>query len=215
MADFILNLAPALARGYLRLLGLTCRFSEEGIENYRLAHGEEGKAIWVLWHNRLLGPIPRHVRKNIGVVISQSRDGEMISRVVEPFGYKALRGSSSRGGAAALRGVLRHSKDGNIVAFTPDGPRGPRYTVHPGVAYAAQRTGLYVMPMGVSSSKKKVFGSWDRFQMPLPFSRIQLVYGKPLLYSEEEGIEGFCESVRRGLISANERADELLGVTSP
>jgi lysophospholipid acyltransferase (LPLAT)-like uncharacterized protein len=71
------------------------------------------------------------------------------------------------------------------------------------------------MPMGVSSSRKKVFGSWDRFQMPLPFSRIQLVYGKPLLYSEEEGIDGFCESVRRGLISANERADELLGVTSP
>ncbi|TLN17220.1 DUF374 domain-containing protein, partial [bacterium] len=144
----LLRLAPPLARLYLRFLGLTCSFRVEGEENYRLAH-ENGNAIWAFWHNRLMGSIPFHRGRGIGVVISQSKDGELISRVVEPMGYKAIRGSSSRGGASALRGILRQLKDGHIAAFTPDGPRGPRYTVSPGVAYAAQRSGAWVMPMGV------------------------------------------------------------------
>jgi lysophospholipid acyltransferase (LPLAT)-like uncharacterized protein len=215
VADTLLKLAPPLGAGYLKLVRATSRYREHGIDNLFKAHEGESNAIWCVWHNRLIGAIAEHAWKGMGAVISQSRDGELIARTVERLGYVPLRGSTSRGEAMVLRKVLRHTRDGNDVVFTPDGPRGPRYQVQQGVAYAAMKLGLPVLPLGVGASSKKVFASWDRFQLPLPLGKVQIVYGKPLRFSPDDDIEEVMERIRVAITEATELADELLGVESP
>ncbi|NTU59896.1 MAG: lysophospholipid acyltransferase family protein [Deltaproteobacteria bacterium] len=214
MSDWLVRLAPPLGRGYLRLMAATTRFRWEGLSGYEEVRAQ-GAVLMVGWHNRLLGATMPHSGQNRGVVISQSRDGELISRVAEGLGYTALRGSSSRGGSAALRGVLRHLRAGFDVGITPDGPRGPRYQVQPGAAFAALRSGVPVVPVGVGMSRKVVFSSWDRFQLPLPFGTIQLVYGQPLRFGSGDDPEAAGEAIRAAITEVTERADRLLGVTSP
>jgi lysophospholipid acyltransferase (LPLAT)-like uncharacterized protein len=215
MGDRTLAVAASLGRGYLRLLQATCRFREEGARD-RLAQARAaGPVLCAFWHNRLLGLLVPYRNQGVGVVISQSRDGELITRIVEGFGYVGLRGSSSRGGSQALRALLAHLRSGRDVAFTPDGPRGPRYRVQPGLAYLAAKTGWPVAPVGVAYSRKAVFRSWDRFQLPLPFATVLLHFGEPLYLAagtpEEEG----AEVIRRALEAATEAADARLGVHSP
>jgi len=214
VGDLALAAAGALGRGYLRLLQATTRFLEEGATDVANAR-DRGPVIACFWHNRLLGPLIPQRGRQIGVVISQSRDGELITRVVEGFGYVGLRGSSSRGGSDALRAVLRHLRRGRDVAFTPDGPKGPRYTVQPGVVYVARRAGLPVLPVGVAYTRKKVFRSWDRFQLPLPWGRVCLVYGEPVLVDASLPDEAAREAVRSALSAATDAAERRLGVTSP
>jgi len=212
--DATVAVAASLGRGYLRLLQVTTRFREEGATAF--THDRDrGPAIACFWHNRLLGPLIPQRNRHCGVVISQSQDGELITRVVEGFGYVGLRGSSSRGGSDALRAVLRHLRRGYDVAFTPDGPRGPRYAVQPGVAYVARRTGIPVVPVGVSYSRKKVFGSWDRFQLPLPFGTVCLIYGEPVRLDASLEESEASETLRLALNAVTEAAEGRLGVTSP
>jgi len=213
--DAAVGAAAMLGRGYLRLLQVTTRFRHEGLEAALQAREQRGPLLWCFWHNRLLGPLIPHRNCQAGVVISQSRDGELITRIVEGFGYVGLRGSSSRGGSDALRAVLRHLRNGKDIAFTPDGPRGPRYTVHPGVIYVAQRTGVPVVPIGVAYSRKVVFGSWDRFQLPLPLGTVCLRYGEPLVLGADLSEAAAREAVRSALSAVTEFAEGRLGVTSP
>jgi lysophospholipid acyltransferase (LPLAT)-like uncharacterized protein len=215
VGDAAVRAAALLGRGYLRLLQATARFREEGLDRVARAREAAGPILWCFWHNRLLGPLIPHRNRQAGVVISQSRDGELISRVVEGFGYVGLRGSSTRGGSDALRAVLRHLRAGKDVAFTPDGPRGPRYTVHPGVVYVARRTGLPVVPLGVAYSRRRVFGSWDRFQLPLPLGTVCLWYGEPLFVGPELSEPAAREAVRDAISAATKAAEAHLGVTSP
>ena len=210
----MVRLAPLLGRGYLRLAAATSCYRAEGADGLERARAE-GPLLCAFWHNRLLGPILPHRGRGTGVLISRSRDGELISRLVEGFGYVGLRGSTSRGGASALRAVLQHLDRGLDIAVTPDGPKGPRYQVQQGLAYLAVRTGLPVVPIGVGMSRKAVFSSWDRFQVPLPFGTIQLVYAEPLRFGPSQELGAAAEAIRASLAAATERADRLLGVTSP
>jgi len=211
MSKLLVSLVPPITTLYLRVLRATLSISEEGRENI----DAEGSKLLAVWHNRLIAPIMQLGDLGIGVVVSQSEDGEMITRVIEKLGFIGIRGSSSRGGSNALRGILRHAKSGNNIAFTPDGPRGPRYKVKPGIAFAAQRTGLPFIPIGVSASRKKVFASWDRFQLPHPFSNVQFIYGEPLIFDKNDDIDDVIGRIEAALVEVNERADAMLGVTSP
>jgi lysophospholipid acyltransferase (LPLAT)-like uncharacterized protein len=213
MPDAVLRFAPLLGRGYLHLVGRTSRFRLRGEGLVEGARGG-GPLLWAFWHNRLLGPLYPHRGRNAGVMISRSRDGEIVSRIASGFGYVPLRGSSTRAGGLALKATLRHVRSGSDVAITPDGPRGPRYLVQPGIAYAARRTGAPIVPVGVGFSRKVVFSSWDRFQVPLPFGTIQLVYGEPLRFTDEDD-EANAEALRSSLLLVTEEADSLLGVSSP
>lgn len=208
----LLKLSTPAGWAYLSLIGLTGRYKTEGEENIQ---GSTRPVLCPVWHNRLLGPIIRHRDENIGVLISRSKDGEYISRIAEKFGYAPLRGSSSRGGGQALRSALKHLEQGRDVVFTPDGPKGPRYTVSQGIAYMAIKTGRPVVPVGVGMSKKKVFASWDRFQLPLPFGTISLVYGDPIIFASDFNENEAAETIRKALIQATDRADQILGTSSP
>lgn len=211
MRDAGLRLAAAAGRAYLRLLGRTVRHRCEGLEAVEAAR-RGGAVVLAFWHNRLLGPAIPYRGRGMGAVISRSRDGELLSRVLAPFGYVPLRGSSSRGGAQALRAVVRHLRQGRDVAFTPDGPKGPVYTVHPGVAQAARTAGVPVVPVGVAISRRVVFSSWDRFQLPLPGARVLLWHGPPLRFGRDEPVEGAVEAVREALVRATAQAEgELRG----
>jgi hypothetical protein len=208
-------LVPYLGYCLLKLIHFTSRYRYKGLEHLEGLREKGEQSIWVAWHNRLLGSMVVHAGRNMGPIASQSKDGELISRVGLMMGYTPIRGSSSRGGAKALKAMIRHLRAGFDIVFTPDGPRGPRYRVQQGAAAAARITGRPILPLGVSAKRKIVFNSWDRFQLPLPFGRIQVVYGKPIYVTREDDLDEVAEKIRVALMQANDEADRLNSTTSP
>lgn len=136
--------------------------------------------ISVCWHGHLLPFAYYHRGQGVGTMISRSRDGEYIARVAEAWGFRVVRGSSSRGGDSALRGALRVIRDDRSFAITPDGPRGPYRKVKAGALHLARATGLPVLPTALGASAVWAFRSWDTFLVPRPFARVHLEYGTPV-----------------------------------
>ena len=182
----------------------TTRFEVSGAEHYANTWGAGQPVVFVLWHGRLLPCTYYHRQQRLATLISQHRDGEYIARIVGGrWGFEVVRGSSSRGGAAALRQIVRTLRRGTAMAITPDGPRGPREVMKPGALLAAQLAGVPVIPVAAGASRAWWFGGWDRFLVPKPFARIRLRYGEPLLIprgaSEEEVATTYCAEVERRL----------------
>jgi lysophospholipid acyltransferase (LPLAT)-like uncharacterized protein len=152
-----------------------------------------GPAIYCVWHNRLalcLVAYWDYVKKRNGTpgmasLVSASRDGGLLSGVLECFDVQPVRGSSSRRGAQALLELTTWAERGYDLAITPDGPRGPCYVVQDGVMSLAQLTGLPILPASFNVSWKIRVKSWDRFQIPLPFSRCEMYLGKPIRVPRE------------------------------
>lgn len=164
----------------LTALMRTTRFECSGLEHYDEWLGSGRTAIYVLWHGRLLPCAYHHRHQGLATLISQHRDGDYIAGVVERWGFHAIRGSSSRGGAGALLQMVRLLRQGMPLAVTPDGPRGPRQKLKAGVLYAAQRADVPLIPVTAGTEDAWTFGRWDRFVVPYPFARIRLAYGEPL-----------------------------------
>ena len=143
----------------------------------------EGNYIAALWHNRLLlisFVLKKFFPQRPGAgLISASRDGDLIADVTERFGFDAVRGSSSRMGAAALLELSDVLNSGHDVLITPDGPRGPAYELGPGIVFLAQKTGAPVVPVHMEYSSCWRVKSWDRFIIPRPFSRVRVIVGQP------------------------------------
>lgn len=166
----------------------------------------EDSVVTVTWHNRLLFfPVvfPPTVRKRTMAVVSASRDGQYVTDLIAHFGLKSLRGSSSRKGANALRGALDAIKEGYHVSFTPDGPRGPKYSMSQGPILVASKTGVPIVPVSVNASAYWEIKSWDRFQIPKPWAKLELVLGEPINIppdlTEEQVVE-YREKVRQSLL---------------
>ncbi len=139
--------------------------------------------IVAFWHGRLLYPLRLmqiYRQHRVTVLVSRSRDGEWISQLAQRFGVLPTRGSSHRGGGRGLLEMVRRVQEGYIACVTPDGPRGPRYRVQPGVVTLAQKTGAIILPMTYNAKWRKIIPSWDGFVLPLPFSRVVVVYGEPI-----------------------------------
>lgn len=137
-------------------------------------------AIYVVWHAQLLPLTLRHRGQGFAVIVSRHRDGEIISRIIERMGFRAIRGSSTRGGAAALLEFTRASGGGGPLAITTDGPQGPARRCKPGAIQAAALTGLPIVPAAAAPVHAWRFGSWDEFMIPRPGTRVFLNYGSPL-----------------------------------
>lgn len=135
--------------------------------------------VFVLWHEALLPLLWRHRKQDVAIVVSEARDGQYLADYAVGLGYRLIRGSSTRGGARALLGSVRELRDGSVVAFTPDGPRGPRREMKPGVVAAAQRAGVRILPIHAEANRAWRFRSWDRFMLPKPFARVRIAYGEP------------------------------------
>jgi len=155
--------------------------------------GSAGPAIYCVWHNRLALCLvvyyayarKRSRRPGIAAIVSASKDGGFLAGILECFRVQPVRGSSSRRGPQALLELTGWAERGYDLAITPDGPRGPRYTVQEGVMALAQITGLPIIPASYHLGWKVQAKSWDRFQIPLPFSRCDVEVGKPVRVPRE------------------------------
>jgi lysophospholipid acyltransferase (LPLAT)-like uncharacterized protein len=167
----------------VRLLFLSCRVVKlEGAENEKKAvEISGGRIIYASWHQRLFYSINRLTGRNITVMISQSRDGEYIARLINWLGLKDVRGSSTRGGVEALKDLVRKIKSGVNGGMLPDGPTGPPREAKIGTIILARMTGAPILPMMWGGDRCWVFNSWDRFMIPKPFARISYCYGEPIL----------------------------------
>jgi len=163
----------------LRALFLTLRLRIEDRSGI-LSDGGKFPVIVCFWHNRILGITyafdriyPRH-RRGVTVLTSPSRDGEILAQLVAAFGMRSVRGSSSRRGSRALLELVRLIRDGHDIAVTPDGPRGPRYSLGPGIVLLAQSTGARIIPVHAKFSRCLRMKTWDGFIIPLPFSEVSV-----------------------------------------
>lgn len=187
LAPILPAVAPLMAATIVRTLGRSLRLTVVGLDGILPAWQERRPLIYALWHGRLL-MIPwlsarltaTHGARTIRVLASRSRDGELIARYVRRFGLHTIRGSSSRGGAAALRALAGALRDGDDVVVAPDGPRGPRQRVQAGLPALAALSGAPVVPLAFSASPARRLATWDAFLVPAPFARGALVIGAPL-----------------------------------
>jgi lysophospholipid acyltransferase (LPLAT)-like uncharacterized protein len=166
--------------GLFRLWAKTLRLQLEDPHN-GVALVRDRPVIFAIWHNRLLmlpPPFDRWfpTRQSIGL-ISASRDGDLVSLLIERSGYGTIRGSTSRKGVIALRQLVDALAAGSNVLFTPDGPRGPVYEVSPGVIFVAQKSGAPIVPLHMEYSSCWRLKSWDRFCVPRPFSKVRFILG--------------------------------------
>jgi lysophospholipid acyltransferase (LPLAT)-like uncharacterized protein len=201
-----------LAAWFIRLLRATVRLRHHGDERVREWERGEQRFILAFWHRHLL-LMPYAYRggrgRRISVLVSQSGDGELIARTVARLGIDSSRGSSSRGGIAGMRSLLRKAAEGWDIAFTPDGPKGPASEVQPGVILAAAATGLPIVPVAIAASRAKRLHSWDRFLIPLPLSTVHIVYGEPLLVERRGNLGEAAAELKRRLDGAEVEADRL------
>jgi lysophospholipid acyltransferase (LPLAT)-like uncharacterized protein len=172
--------------GLFRLWAKTLRLQLEDPHN-GVPLVRDRPVIFAIWHNRLLmlpPPFDRWfpTRQSIGL-ISASRDGDLVSTLIERSGYGTIRGSTSRKGVIALRQLVEALAAGSNVLFTPDGPRGPVYEVSPGVIFVAQKSGAPIVPLHMEYSSCWRLKSWDRFCVPRPFSTVRFILG-PALHLE-------------------------------
>lgn len=185
------------------LLG-TVRYDVEGADHYRQYVDAGQPVIFVLWHGRLLPLAHFHRNQGLIALVSRSQDGEYITRLLERWGFRCVRGSSSRGGSSALRQLVRTARDGHSLTITPDGPRGPMQQMKRGALVAAQITGLPVIPAVSGADRAWRLGSWDRFLIPKPFARVRVAYGEPHFVPRDGGEEALIASSRSVEASLNQ-----------
>ncbi len=140
------------------------------------ARRQQLPVIYAIWHGQLLPALWSHRGRNISVLISEHRDGEIIARVAHFLGFRTVRGSTTRGASRALIGLVRELGAGYAIAITPDGPKGPYHTFAPGTLLVAQRSNCPILPVGIHASRAWRLNSWDRFVLPKPFARITVNY---------------------------------------
>jgi len=200
---------------YIRLVYATSR--------WQVVRGETPAAFWdagkpfilAFWHGRLLMmPYCWRNGRPIRMLISEHRDGRLIADTVAHFGIDTVAGSSTRGGAGALKRMVGTLKEGGYVGITPDGPRGPRMRASEGVAAVARLSGVPVIPATYAVSRRKVLGSWDRFIVAWPFSRGVIVWGDPVEVARDadpNAMDRARRAVEDGLNRITAEADAMLG----
>lgn len=167
--------------------------------------------IYVLWHGRILLPTYIHRGQGITGMASLNTDGEMIAQTVHKIGYQTVRGSSTRGGKEAFHNMVDVLNQGGHGAMFPDGPRGPRHYLKPGTLFIAQQAGAYLLPICFSAKRKIQFNSWDRFILPLPFSKSIVIYGPPINVPKDlsqEQLEQLRAKFQEDMIQLEKQADE-------
>lgn len=187
--------APWLAYWVIKMIGRTMRFEEVNSEIPNSFWDKGNPAIGAFWHGRLLMMPWVYRGKRLGFLVSPHRDGQIVGRALERFGFHPILGSSNKQGSSALKEMVKANQNGSDIAIAPDGPRGPRYHAHFGVIELARRTGRPVVPLSFSASKKKVFKTWDHFLLPYPFSKGVFIWGEPI-HVDSNGDRDYLEQIR-------------------
>ena len=166
--------------GALRALAATWKYRIVNGDRVTQLRAAKIPIVFTLWHGQMLPLLWHHRDQGVAVLVSEHKDGEVIARVLQLMGYNLIRGSTSRGAGRALLGLVRTLREGNDVAVTPDGPRGPRHQFAPGAAIAANRAGAPVLATVAHVDRCWRLRTWDGFIIPKPFARITIAYAEPL-----------------------------------
>jgi lysophospholipid acyltransferase (LPLAT)-like uncharacterized protein len=188
----LIHLADVSLYSLISLIGRTIRYEVEGWGNFETIMADNKIPIYSFWHDRIFAGTYYFRNRGIVVITSRSRDGEYIARFIKRLGYGSVRGSSTRGGVGALVEMIRLMRQGHPMAFTVDGPRGPRYEAKKGAVLLAKKTSNPIMPFVVESAKFWTVNSWDRLRIPKPFTRARLIIGEPIYVpanADDAGIE--------------------------
>lgn len=191
------------------LLCRTLRFRVIGEENLPQGQG----TVILVWHGQQLLGFYFFRQRQYAILSSLSRDGDISSSILRRFGWKIVRGSSTRGGAQGLIELIRHLRQGGTVGITPDGPSGPIYHIEPGAVYMSQKTGSPLFPVAFIPDQYWEFNSWDRFIIPKPFSRCIVYYGNPLAVpakTDPEAFESWKETIAAAIHESNRLGREEL-----
>jgi lysophospholipid acyltransferase (LPLAT)-like uncharacterized protein len=204
-------LIAATGAPLIRALGATYRWRIDGYSHYESIVASGRQPIFAFWHGRILPATLFWKNRGIVVITSQNFDGEWIAGIIRRFGYGTARGSTSRGGARALVQLRRDLAGGKPAAFTIDGPRGPARVAQPGAVFLAGATGHPILPFHIESSRFWTMNSWDRTQMPKPFSRVGVAIGAPIVVadSSDTAIESTRVTLEAALAALERRAREL------
>lgn len=210
-----LAVLPVLGAGLIRILRRTLRirYANRQVVNDLVAR--DRRYILTFWHGRLLLMHYAYPGPRISVLVSRHRDGELIARTMARLGHHSTRGSTTRGGTAALRQAVRLIRTGWDIAFTPDGPRGPARVVQAGVIQAARLSGAPILPVTFAASRARRLRSWDSFLVPRPFSRSLIAYGTPIIVPRDldrPGLEAKRREVEEALNHLTDWADRAVGV---
>lgn len=197
----------------INALGRTLRWRVEGLHHYDAIAAGGRQPVMAFWHGRILPATYYFRRRGIVVITSENFDGEWIARIIERFGFGTARGSSSRGGLRAMLQLVRDMEKGKPAAFTLDGPRGPARIAQPGAIWLGRATGNPVMPFHMEASSKWTANSWDRTQIPKPFTTVSVAIGEPIDVpgdANDTALERARQELEHRLRTLEDRALEML-----
>jgi len=206
-----LRIGAFLSAHAIRVIGCTWRFRIFAEEYLDEARTLAPHVIFAFWHGRMLPLSYRYRNKSIQVLASAHRDGELMGQTIRQLGFGHVRGSSTRGGARAIRELVTRLEEGFDLGITVDGPKGPRHEVKPGSLEISKLSGAFVIPVTTSSKSHWVFSSWDAFEFPKPFTTVFVRFGPPLLVAPEAGPDDLekaradLERILRELTDLNDR----------
>lgn len=195
-------MARAVTGPAIRALATSWRITVAHEERWRALRDARRPHVFLLWHEVLLPLLWLHRNQGVTLLVSEARDGQYLADLATSLGYRTVRGSSTRGGARALLGAVRELQAGGAVAFTPDGPRGPRRELKPGVVAAAQRGSALIIPIHAEADRAWRLHSWDRFMIPKPLARVRITYGRP--FEVAKGEAGLAEGLARAAAGLDE-----------
>ena len=210
------QVAAIAGAGYplVNALGHTLRWRVEGLHHLDAIRASGRQPVMAFWHGRILPATFYFRRRGIVVITSENFDGEWIARIIERFGYGTARGSTSRGGRKAMLQLVRDMQQGKAAGFTLDGPRGPARVAQPGALWLARTTGNPVLPFHLEASRAWMLRSWDRTQIPKPFSTVALVVGEPMevaVDATDEQLEAGRMELESRLLALEKKALETIG----
>lgn len=194
-------------------LGATLRWRTEGFEHFDAIRAAGHQPIMAFWHGRILPATYYFRNRGIVVITSSNFDGEWIAGIIERFGFGTSRGSTSRGGARALLQMSRDLEAGRPAGFTVDGPRGPARVSQPGAVWLAKASGHPVLPFHLEAERHWTLGSWDRTQVPKPFSTVAVSVGQPFYVpreADEAALEQYRQQLDQALFACEARTREML-----
>jgi hypothetical protein len=204
----------ALGYPLVNALGRTLRWRVEGLQHFDAIVASGRQPVMAFWHGRILPATVYFRGRGIVVITSENFDGEWIARIIERFGYGIARGSTTRGGRRAMLQLVREMEKGKPAGFTVDGPRGPARVAQPGAVWLAKVTGNPVLPFHLEASRYWSVRSWDRTQIPKPFSTVALVVGEPMAVpgeASDDELEGARTELATRLKALERDAIALLG----
>jgi lysophospholipid acyltransferase (LPLAT)-like uncharacterized protein len=204
---------PRVGAPLIGLLGRTYRWRIEGAEHYDAVLASGRRPIMAFWHGRILPATLFFAHRGIIVITSENFDGEWIGRIIERFGYGTARGSTSRGATRALVQLRKMMAEGKPTAFTLDGPRGPAKQAQAGAVFLAKITGNPILPFHIEAARHWTLRSWDRTQVPKPFSDVAIAIGPPFEVSpdvDDAGLEACRQALESTLAALEARALTML-----